>query len=66
VISNSQMLIIGGWFNQHQDCDSANVWGTHNLNLGEDGPNNATWDLYWPNITEYNVPPEIVQKIGGG
>ncbi|EKG10828.1 Galactose oxidase/kelch beta-propeller [Macrophomina phaseolina MS6] len=65
VIDDAQMLIIGGWFAQHQDCDSPNVWGTHNLNLGKDGPQDAMWDLFYPNITKYLVPPEIVAKIGG-
>ncbi|KAF4313035.1 Galactose oxidase/kelch beta-propeller [Botryosphaeria dothidea] len=65
VIDDAQMLIIGGWFAQHQDCDSPNVWGTHNLNLGKDGPQDAMWDLFYPNITKYFVPPEIVAKIGG-
>lgn len=65
VINSAQMLIIGGWFAQHEDCDSPSVWGTHNLNLGKNGPQDAMWDLFYPNITEYLVPPEIVAKIGG-
>ncbi|KAL1624532.1 hypothetical protein SLS54_003875 [Diplodia seriata] len=65
VVNNAQMLIIGGWFAQHQDCDSPSVWGTHNLNLGKNGPEDAMWDLFYPNITEYLVPPEIIAKIGG-
>lgn len=65
VVNSAQMLIIGGWFAQHQDCDSPSVWGTHNLNLGKNGPQDAMWDLFYPNITEYLVPPEIVAKIGG-
>jgi hypothetical protein len=60
------MLVIGGYFAQNDDCDSPNVWGTHNMNLGENGPKNAIWDYYYPNITKYFVPPEVVSKIGGG
>ncbi|KAF2461305.1 hypothetical protein BDY21DRAFT_83089 [Lineolata rhizophorae] len=65
VISNSQMIIIGGYFAQHDECDSPTIWGTHNLNLGANGPQNAPWDLYYPNITEYFVPQEILDEIGG-
>ncbi|KAF2085940.1 hypothetical protein K490DRAFT_74814 [Saccharata proteae CBS 121410] len=65
VIDNSQMLIIGGWFPESQDCDAPTIWGTHNLNLGEDGPQKAMWDLFEPNITEYLVPPEIISVVGG-
>jgi hypothetical protein len=66
VVSGSQMLVIGGWFNQHSDCDSPTVYGTHNMNLGKDGPQTSYWDLYQPNITDYKVPPEIIGEIGGG
>ncbi|KAF2142656.1 uncharacterized protein K452DRAFT_318239 [Aplosporella prunicola CBS 121167] len=66
VINNAQMIIVGGWFAQHDQCDAPNIWGTHNLNLGANGPNNNMWDFYYPNITQYLVPPEIISKIGGG
>ncbi|KAF2100652.1 hypothetical protein NA57DRAFT_36448, partial [Rhizodiscina lignyota] len=66
VINRSQMLIIGGTFPLTDTCDSPTVWGTHNLNLGENGPNKAMWDVFMPNITEYVVPQAIIAKIGGG
>ena len=46
-------------------CSSPNVYGTHNLNLGKDGPAGSQWDLFFPNITKYQVPPEIISKVGG-
>lgn len=66
VIDGSQMIIMGGTFPLTDDCDSRNVWGTHNLNLGENGPNKAMWDKFDPSITKYDVPDAIVAKIGGG
>lgn len=46
------------WLNESidQDCDSPNVYGTHNLNLGADGPEDSQWDFFYPNITTYQVP----------
>jgi hypothetical protein len=60
------MLIIGGTFPTDDNCDSPDVWGTHNLNLGGDGPGNSKWDLFYPNISTYSVPPELIARIGGG
>jgi hypothetical protein len=66
VINSSQMLVIGGYFADTDKCDSENVWGTHNMNLGENGPQNALWDEYHPNITKYLVPTPIIKAVGGG
>jgi len=60
------MLIIGGTLPNTLDCDAPNQLGTHNLNLGANGPSKSLWDLYYPNITQYTVPAEIVKEIGGG
>lgn len=30
------------------------------------GNSTALWQLFIPNLTTYNIPPEIVEKIGGG
>ncbi|EON62704.1 hypothetical protein W97_01928 [Coniosporium apollinis CBS 100218] len=65
VVDGAQMLIIGGHFVQHERCDAMNIWGTHNLNLGKTGPEGAKWEAYYPNITEYRVPSEVIAKIGG-
>ncbi|KAF2490734.1 hypothetical protein BU16DRAFT_565668 [Lophium mytilinum] len=66
VIDYSQMLVIGGYFANTDSCDSPNVWGTHNMNLGENGPANSLWDQYHPNITKYLIPTPIISVIGGG
>lgn len=60
------MLVVGGTFPLTEDCDSPNTWGTHNINLSEDGPNRAVWDKFNSSSTEYTVPKAIVAKIGGG
>lgn len=62
------MIIIGGEFPVQDPtfCDSPEAWGTHNLNLGKNGPSNSIWDTFFPNITTYTVPPEIIARIGGG
>ena len=59
------MLIMGGTFPTTNDCDAPNQFGTHNLDLGEQNPNHADWNLYQPNITEYVVPKPILNVIGG-
>jgi hypothetical protein len=37
VVDNSQMLVIGGTYSNDTTymCDADLVWGTHNMNLGE-------------------------------
>src|ERR1700760_3931517 len=65
ILNFGQMLVIGGIFPGDQDCDAPNQYGTHNLNLGANGPANSKWDLFFPNITTYQVPPDIIAKIGG-
>jgi hypothetical protein len=38
------MLIIGGTFPDDQDlCDNPLQYGTHNLNLGKNGPDGDKW-----------------------
>jgi hypothetical protein len=65
VVSGTQMLVIGGTFPASEACDAPEVWGTHNLNLGKIDPDQAMWSDFYPNLTEYKVPPEIVAVIGG-
>lgn len=57
------MLIIGGTFPASDSCDSANVWGTHNVDMGKVSGNK--WEVYSPNLTTYNVPPEVISVVGG-
>ncbi|KAK5746447.1 hypothetical protein LTR17_000827 [Elasticomyces elasticus] len=67
VILNSQMLIMGGYFpnSSNENCDAKNIWGQHNLNLGNNDVENAAWYQYLPNVTSYQVPSTIVDAIGG-
>jgi hypothetical protein len=59
------MLVIGGTFPNDEACDVPNLYGIHNLNLGSNGPGKSKWDVFSPNITTYQVPPEIIANIGG-
>ena len=59
------MLIMGGTFPTTNDCDAPNQLGTHNLDLGQQNPSHADWNLFQPNITEYVVPKPILNIIGG-
>lgn len=61
----SQMMVIGGTFPLGDSCDAPDVWGMHNLDLGRQNSDNATWYRYQQNVTSYVVPPDIIQKIGG-
>ena len=65
VIKNSQMLVMGGNFTNSVDCDVPDIQGQHNLNLGQQDATNAKWYEYMPNVTEYLVPPAIVDVVGG-
>ena len=65
VIDNAQMLIIGGTFPATNTCDAPVVWGTHNLDLGQNNPEKAKWNLFNPNLTTYIVPSEILSVVGG-
>jgi len=69
VVGNTQMLIIGGTFPAPGDadmCDAPNVWGTHNLDLCNKPSNEPPWQTFNSNLTNYTVPSEIVDVIGGG
>jgi hypothetical protein len=66
VINRDQMLIIGGWFPENDQCDAMNAWGQHNMNLGYNGPAKLIWDKYDPSISAYYVPTPIISAIGGG
>lgn len=66
VINRDQMIILGGWFTDSDQCDSPNSQGQHNMNLGYNGPSNTLWDKYDPKVTKYFVPTPVVSAIGGG
>ena len=62
----AQMLIVGGWFPLAAPaCDAPAQWGTHNLDLGEQNPERAAWQLYSPNKTAYAVPGPVLAVVGG-
>ncbi|KAK5728185.1 hypothetical protein LTR17_012090 [Elasticomyces elasticus] len=67
VVLESQMLIMGGYFpnSSNENCDAKNIWGQHNLNLGNNDVETAAWYQYLPNVTSYQVPSTIVDAIGG-
>jgi hypothetical protein len=63
VINKGQMAIIGGSFPLTQTCDSPAQWGVHNLDMGK--TTGYPWRKYKLNITEYTVPPEVFDIVGG-
>lgn len=65
VIKNSQMLVMGGNFTYTTDCDVPSIQGQHNLNLGQSNPTDEKWYPYLPNLTDYVVPPAILEVVGG-
>jgi hypothetical protein len=60
------MLVIGGWFPASNNCDSPEVQGQHNMNLGYNGEKQALWDKYDPALSTYFVPTPVISAIGGG
>lgn len=66
IISQAQMLIIGGSFPLSTDCDVPSQFGTHNLDLGEQNAKKEPWQLFNPNLTTYVVPDVVVKAVGGG
>ena len=62
MVSDAQMLIMGGTFPLSEDCDAPNQWGTHGLDTTND---ETPWQLYMPNLTTYSVPDLVVSAVGG-
>ncbi|KAI5455986.1 hypothetical protein BGZ63DRAFT_367933 [Mariannaea sp. PMI_226] len=67
VVDHAQMLVIGGTFSNDTkySCDVPNIYGTHNMNLGEQDKDKAIWASYQPNLTTYVVPTDIITAVGG-
>jgi hypothetical protein len=67
VVDNAQMIVIGGTYSNDTTymCDADIVWGTHNMNLGEENPDKAMWAAYTPTLTTYTVPDDILTAVGG-
>lgn len=67
MISKGQMIVMGGYFPNSSDteCDVADSWGIHNLNLGRDNRDKANWYQFLPNLTTYTLPDELTSVVGG-
>lgn len=66
VINRDQMIVMGGWFTNTDDCDSPTLYGQHNMNLGINGAEKAIWDKYDPKLSTYFVPTPVISVVGGG
>ncbi|KAF4447203.1 hypothetical protein F53441_9250 [Fusarium austroafricanum] len=68
VNKGSQMLTIGGTFpNDDSTCDVDEVWGVHNIDLGNRIKSNfkKVWAGYEPTLFGYKVPSFVSSVIGG-
>ncbi|QPC78098.1 hypothetical protein HYE68_008850 [Fusarium pseudograminearum] len=68
VNEGSQMLVIGGTFPADDDqCDSEEVWGVHNIDLGDQIKSSFkhVWAGYEPALFGYTVPSFVTNAIGG-
>ncbi|KAF5265139.1 hypothetical protein FOXYS1_4050 [Fusarium oxysporum] len=67
VNQGSQMLTIGGAFPQEETCDVDEVWGVHNIDLGNRIKSNfkKVWAGYEPSLFGYKVPGFVTSVIGG-
>lgn len=62
------MIIMGGTFpnSSYLDCDAKQIYGQHNLNLGQEDVQEAEWYQFLPNLTtSYQVPTTINSVISG-
>ncbi|KAH6866037.1 hypothetical protein B0T10DRAFT_612002 [Thelonectria olida] len=67
VNEGSQMLTIGGSFPKDNTCDYEQVWGVHNIDLGNQIKDNfqKVWAEYIPTLVGYKVPEVVTSVIGG-
>ncbi|KFA72116.1 hypothetical protein S40288_09700 [Stachybotrys chartarum IBT 40288] len=65
VVNEAQMIIHGGYFPGTINCDAADQWGLHNLDLGQQNPAGSPWALYEPNKTRYVLTDDILAVVGG-
>ncbi|KAK3357381.1 hypothetical protein B0T25DRAFT_589681 [Lasiosphaeria hispida] len=66
VIDGAQLIIIGGTFPLTDECDVPDQFGSHNLDMGQQNPDKASWKLFRSNLTSYAVPGLIISAVGGG
>lgn len=65
MVDNAQMLVIGGTFPSSDRCDAPEQYGVHNIDLGQQNPEKALWQIFVTNLTKYAVPDPVVSVIGG-
>ncbi|KAK0711230.1 hypothetical protein B0H67DRAFT_602045 [Lasiosphaeris hirsuta] len=65
VIDGAQLIIIGGTFPLSDQCDVPDQFGSHNLDMGQQNPDKASWKLFRSNLTSYAVPGIIISAVGG-
>lgn len=65
IIDGAQMIVIGGTFPTSDRCDVPEQYGVHNVDLGQQNPEKAVWQIFSTNITKYAVPDPIISAIGG-
>ncbi|KAF3920225.1 hypothetical protein AA313_de0206952 [Arthrobotrys entomopaga] len=63
VISNAQMLIIGGSFPNPMGCDAPDQAGVHNLNLSGSNPESTVWRAFQVGDDDYEVPSAVVDNL---
>lgn len=61
------MIVMSGFYTNtsRPACDAPSIGGQHGLALGQEGKN-TPWLGLMTNVTEYRVPDNITDIIGGG
>jgi hypothetical protein len=59
------MIIMGGTFPNSTFCDTPSVYGQHSADLGQNNPDDASFDLFRQDDPPYVVPTPITKLIGG-
>jgi hypothetical protein len=65
VINGTQMIIVGGTFPNSTSCDVSVVYGQHSADLGQNNPDDASFNVFRQNDPPYLIPSSITQLIGG-
>ena len=65
VVDNAQMIVLGGTFPTSDRCDVPEQYGLHNIDMGQQNAEKATWQIFATNLTKYAIPDPIISVIGG-
>ncbi|XPS94964.1 hypothetical protein M3J09_004261 [Ascochyta lentis] len=65
VYENSQMIVMGGYFANDNNCDTPSMYGQHGLYLGRSNVDGSKWTALNTSLTTYEVPSEVTNIIGG-